>query len=387
MRQLTSLDRTLATGGALLLGGIALGRGLALLPQPLLRGVAPVTALAVGWIGAALGGRFDRRVVRRIPRGVWLAAVLAATAAWLAVALAAWLAARAVPALGAAWTPRLPAVLALAAVAAAGAVPAGRHGARDALTATLEIACAALALTVPLALHRSAGNPQLGWAAWIVFAAGSGALAGMVFLSVARVSPGSAARDGALVATLQFGAGIGYAAGLSPFIVCALAAALIVNVAPPAQRRAVRRLVARGQRPAGAVLLVIAGAALTLPTAWILLAGPLAAALRIGGRWAALTASRRVPPLAALPRDAGLRTAAQDGAALALGLSFFLAYGGAGGGRGGGAVLTTVVLAVAAARLVAPRLAAAAGRMAPQPLTRPLPLSELSAGRSSGLTT
>src|SRR3989442_6280748 len=42
---------------------------------------------------------------------------------------------------------------------------------------SLETACGAVVMIVPLALHRSqlgAGNPELGWVSWIVFAAGSG---------------------------------------------------------------------------------------------------------------------------------------------------------------------------------------------------------------------
>src|SRR5438445_265431 len=64
-------------------------------------------------------------------------------------------------------------------------------------------------------------------------------------LRVAAASPHSALRLGArrglpapehlgleLLGTLMFGAGIGYATGLSPVVVCALAAAAIVNASP-----------------------------------------------------------------------------------------------------------------------------------------------------------
>src|SRR5439155_184741 len=65
----------------------------------------------------------------------------------------------------------------------------GRRTARATeLGATLETAYAALLLTVPLALHRphpSSAGPELGWLAAIVFTAGSGALAGMVYVSLA----------------------------------------------------------------------------------------------------------------------------------------------------------------------------------------------------------
>ena len=124
-----------------------------------------MTALAIGWLGAGLGARFEWRYVRRIPRARWRLALLGATAALAAVALAARLALRLAPALGAAWVPRLPAILTLGAIAAASGpvvvalltrmVGIGRRTARATeLGATLETAYAALLLTVPLALHR-----------------------------------------------------------------------------------------------------------------------------------------------------------------------------------------------------------------------------------------
>jgi len=39
-----------------------------------------------------------------------------------------------------------------------------------------------------------------------------------------------------LLATLLFGAGVGYATELSPFLVCAFAVALIVNASPGGMR-------------------------------------------------------------------------------------------------------------------------------------------------------
>src|SRR5206468_503204 len=73
-----------------------------------------------------------------------------------------------------------------------------------------------------------------------------------------------------LLGTLLFGAGIGYATGLSPFVVCALAAAAIVNASP--RRRQVQALLAAWEQPGYALLLILVGALLTLPTLWILVA-------------------------------------------------------------------------------------------------------------------
>jgi hypothetical protein len=394
----------LAAGGPLVVVGVALGPGIELLDQPTLRRLAPLTALALGWLGAALGARFEWRYLRRIPRGIWLLAALEAASAFLSVAFGAALLARLRPALAAAWIPRLPAILTLAAAAAAAgpgaAVLVARIGglrprvARAvARVALIEAGCAALALTVPLALHRahaSTESAELGWVAWLVFTTGSGALLGLVFRSLTRLRPDRAELGFILLATLLFGAGIGYAADLSPFLVCALAAAVIVNVSP--RRHAVRQVLSDSERVAYAGLLVIAGALLRLPTAWLLVAAPLLAGLRAVAKWGVVRGGRVAFPLPAVAPDVGLGTLAQGGVALACGLTFALVYGGlgpgaagatTGAGGGGGAVLATVVLAVAVTDLAAPRLMAFLLRAGPALLTpRPVP-PELSATSSA----
>ncbi len=403
-RRPPGLQVLLAAGGPLVVVGVALGPGIELLDQPTLRRLAPLTALALGWLGAALGARFEWRYLRRIPRGIWLLAALEAASAFLSVAFGAALFARLRPALAAAWIPRLPAILTLAAAAAAAgpgaAVLVARIGgvrprvARAvAGVALIEAGCAALALTVPLALHRahaSTESAELGWVAWLVFTTGSGALLGLVFRSLTRLRPDRAELGFILLATLLFGAGIGYAADLSPFLVCALAAAVIVNVSP--RRHAVRQVLSDSERVAYAGLLVITGALLRLPTAWLLVAAPLLAGLRAAAKWGVVRGGRVAFPLPAVAPDVGLGTLAQGGVALACGLTFALVYGGlgpgpagatTGAGGGGGAVLATVVLAVAVTDLAAPRLMAFLLRAGPAPLTpRPVP-PELSATSSA----
>ena len=391
-RHATSFDLVLATGGPLVLLGLVLGPGIDLINRPVLAALAPVTALAIGWIGATLGARFEWRYVRRIGRGTWLLAALAATTTFLVVALGAWLLGRVVPALSAAWAPRLPAVLTLGAVAAVSGpevvtlvarVAGVRKSAARAfsLAAALETAGGALAFTLPLALHRpyqSAGRVGLDWLAWLVFAVGSGALVGMVFLSLTRGRPERADVGFALLATLLFGAGVGYAAELSPFLVCALATALIVNASP--RRHAVRRVLAHWERPVDTVFLVIAGALLTLPTVWLVVAVPLLAAARAAVKWVAVRYGGLALQLAGLPPNAGLGTVAQGGAAIAMGLNFLMTYGGVGGGG----VLTTVVLGVATAQLVAPPLMGLALRSTIASPAAPAPLTPIAAPAEVG---
>ena len=377
-----SLDLLLAAGLPPVLVGVLLGPGIDLLNRSALGALTPVTAVCIGWIGAALGARFEARYVRRIPRAAWLLASGSAAAAFVVVALAVWLLTRLVPPLAAAWAPRLPAILTLAAVAAVAGPGALTLTARISdvppratrafsLVATLEAAIGAVAVTVPLALHRAsaAGGPVLGWLWWLVLALASGALVGTVFLAIARLLDERGTLGLAFVAAMVLGTGLGYAAGLSPFVVCAVATALIVNRSP--HRQAVRRVLAGWERLIYALVLVATGALLMVPTAWILVAAALVAALRAAAQWATVRFGRVPLHLTAVPPDAGLGTVTQGGVAIALGLSFLLTYG-AQGLASGDATLTTIVLGVGVTQLAALPLMnrALAGERSRQPAMR-----------------
>jgi hypothetical protein len=383
-----SVALVLGAGVPLVLLGVVLGPGIEFVSTRTLEALAPVTALAVGWIGAALGARFEWRQVRRLPRGAWLAALVPAGAAFLVVAAALGLAVRLVPSLVAAGPARLPTIVTLAALAAASGAGVVALTARlvgitgpplRAFTraANVETAAAALALSVALALHRThppAGSAALGWLAWSAAALAAGALAGLVFLALARGGPRPPDLGFLLLGVLVLGAGIGYAADLSPFIVCAVAAALIVNATP--ERRVVRRLLVAGAGPLAVAFLVLLGASLALPgRAWLAVV-PLLAALRIAGKWAGAYAGRAAWRRTALPWDAGLGTVAQGSAVLALGVSYRLTYGFLN--EASGAVLTIVVGGVLLAQLAAPPLLRLAAPATSVPLTPARALPELS---------
>ena len=376
-----SLDLLVAAGGPLVALGFVLGPGIDFLDRPTLAALAPVTALAIGWIGAGFGARFEWRYLRRIPRSAWLLAALSSAAALIAVALTAWVATRFVPGLAAAWTPRVPAILTLGALAAAagpGAVALvlritgvpPRAARAVVLAATLETACAVVALSVPLALHRRSGAVI----AWLALAVGSGGLTGMLFVWLKRGRAALSRAELTLVVliTLLFAAGIGSAAGVSPFVTCCLASALIVNVS--ARRHAVRGVLAEAERPIHAVLFLVAGALLAFPTAWIPLAALGLWGVRAAAKWAAVRFARGPFDGARGSRNMGLATIAQGGAVVALGVSYALLYGG-------GALLATIVLLVATSQLSAPGLLALALRAeSPEPaLTQATAPPELSA--------
>jgi hypothetical protein len=373
-----------AAGTPLLLLGVLLGPASDVLDDTVLRALAPVTALAIGWAGAAFGARLQWRFVRRIPRPFWMLSASQAAASFAAVAGGTVLLALAVPALRAAWRPAVPVVLVLAAIAAVsgpGAVElaARTSGVRHAVArtlgtaATLDTGLGALAFTLALAIDHPGGPLRdgagaVGAAGWLLLALGSGVLVGLLYLGLTRQRE-AGDRQVILLGTVLFGAGVGYAAGLSPFVVCAVAAALIANRSPT--RQAVVEQLEAWEPPIYAVLLVLGGALLGLPTLWIVPAAVALAGLRIVARWAAGRYGRRLTGDPGLPRDAGLAGIAQGGVALALAINFLLVYRGTGA-PAPEAVLTTIVLGIVAAQLAAPFFMNAALR-APELTASPTP--------------
>ena len=381
---LSRLDTMSGAGLALLLIGLALGPGIGVLDRRAMQVLTPITALAVGCLGACIGARCEWRLVRRIPRPTWWLGAVQAVAVLAVVGGGVWGLTRAVPTLRTAWAPILPVALTLGAVAVASgpnavaltarAAAVSRRGARAfALAAAIDAALAVLAFTLTLALfHRREpnGGVEFGRIAWLVLTIGSGVLVGMVFISLIRVRPAPEHLGLALLGTMLFGAGAAYAAGSSPLIVCAIAAALIVNRSP--QRRVVRARLDAWEPVATTVLFLTIGALLSGPTPWLLPAAIGLAVLRGGVRWAVVHFGRVPLGATRLPPQVGLATTAQGGLALAIAVSFFLIYPRAAGE----AVLTTVVVGVILAQLVAVPLLAWSFRG--PALTAPQPAADLS---------
>ena len=247
--------------------------------------------------------------------------------------------------------------------------PRGTARAFD-LAATLDAIFGVLAFAVIIGVSRprdATAGVELGRAAWLAMTLGSGMLVGMAFLSVTRLRPVADELGFALLGAVLFGAGAAYASGSNPLLVCAIAAALIVNLAP--QRRGVRARLGACEHPATTGLFLMMGALLVLPTPWILPAALGLAALRVAVRWAVVRYGRDPLKAVRLPAQLGLATTAQGGTALAIAMSFFLIYPDAG------ALVATVVVGVLLAQLAAaPLLAKSLGVPT---LTAPQPAAEL----------
>src|SRR5437762_1684460 len=135
-----------------------------------------------------------------------------------------------------------------------------------ALAATLDAIFGVLAFAVIIGVSRprdAAAGVELGRAAWLAMTLGSGMLVGMAFLSVTRLRPVADELGFALLGAVLFGAGAAYASGSNPLLVCAIAAALIVNLAP--QRRGVRARLGAWEHRATTGLFLMMGALLALP--------------------------------------------------------------------------------------------------------------------------
>lgn len=318
--------------------------------------LAPVAALAAGGMGAGVGASLDGRLLRRLPRAGWVRAGLAAAGAGGAAALGAAVFVRLAPALAGAWRPQGSVLLTLAAVA----VAAGPSGARPARLVPLGRGYAALlAALAVLAPWGGARVPLRPGAVALALAGGAGAA------GAAGAALGAGAPAG-LLAALALAAGAGYVTGVSPFVLCALVAAVAVNAAPRRSGpRRLRRLLARGERLAVAGLWLAAAALLARPTAGLLAAGVLVAGLGAAGGWAAARWGgpllRVVPgPLAAAPAAPAATPimAGSGNLALALAVNFALMN------DVGAAVLTAAAVAVLTVWLAGPLRLRAAGVVA-----------------------
>ena len=366
VRRTISLDRAMhvaaLVGAPFLLVGVLLGPALEVLDTGTLRTLTPITALGIGWIGAVFGAQLEWRLLRRIPRGAWGIAAAQAGVVLVLTVLAARLLTRLVPALAPVWRPTIPALLTLGAVAVISGPVAVTAVARALrvptsmirsleLAALLDTALGAVVFAFALGLsqpHRTFAGAALGWAHWV--AVGTVSIGGVcvLFLWLSRFRGDASDALGLdVLAAVLVGSGLGYAADLSPFVVCALAMALIVNLSPV--RRRVQTLLRSGEPTVYGLLLVALGAQLDARTLWVVPAVLVLGAIRVATRWAGTRYLRG---------SVGLATVAQGAAPLALAMSFNLTYAGSGG-----SLLTTVLLGVAVAEAVAaPLLALALGR-------------------------
>jgi hypothetical protein len=345
------VDDLLATGVPFLLLGLLLGPGLGVVDAAGLRVLQPLMALAIGWTGALFGARLEWRMVRRISVRTWLVGATLALPVLLVTTVMAWTLGHALPPLAEAWgRPLLPAALVLGGALTTAASQRGpRLGRRNAL---LDTAFGAAAVTVGVALY----HPHVALRA-IALTLVAGMALGGLFVALARGGVLSEPRDAgvAAFAVILCGAGFSYAAGLSPFVVCGLEAAVFMSFSPADVRRAVAGLLSRWEVPLYAAFLIVAGAVLRPLTVWLLPAAVVLALIRVLVRWVTVRFGLdQVDPVwrslpFAPPPEFAHSVIRQGATAVALGAGFDLVRGGGPPG----ALLVTVLLSVMAAEAIA----------------------------------
>ena len=313
-----------AAGAASPLGwyllGVVLGPALGLLDRTLLDASAPVLACAIGWIAARAGAGLaaprhhgDRSGVRdAAAAGVALvipAALLFAAARYLT------------PPIAPDWKPVGPVIATLAAaVTLAGAADNRR-------AIILALLAAAGGLLAQLPNGRLAGLPLP--AAWAAFTIAGVALAA---LSADRIARRAAAPLSGTIAAICLGAGVGFATGASPLVVCALTGAALARWSPPFARLSENLAVT--EPAVAAVLWVAAGAQISGPFPAVALAAGLLAL------WP-LVRARLARATSGTDQTFGLAVA-----------SSFAFTAGPAAGRWGPAILTAAAIALLVLRAV-----------------------------------
>jgi len=343
------LDDLVATGVPFLLLGLLLGPGLGVVDAAGLRMLQPLVALAIGWIGALFGARLEWRMVRRISTRTWLIGTTLALPILLVTTVMAWTLARALPPLGEAWgRPLFTAALVLGGALTTAASQRGpRLGRRNAL---LDTAFGAAAVTVGVALY----HPHAALRSLALTLVAGMALGGL-FVALARGGLLSEPRDAGIAAfaVILCGAGFSYVAGLSPFVVCGLEAAVLMSFSPAAVRHAVAGLLSGWEVPLYAAFLIVAGTLLRPLTAWLVLAALVLALIRVLVRWVTVRFGLdQVDPVwrslpFASPPEFAHSVIRQGATAVALAAGFDLVRGSPG------AMLVTVLLSVMAAEALA----------------------------------
>ncbi len=345
------LDDLLATGVPFLLLGLLLGPGLGVIDATGLRLLQPVMALGIGWSGALFGARLEWRMVRRLLPRTWLIGATLALPVLLVTTTVAWVLAHAVPSLAESWgRPSLAVSLVLAGALTTAASQRGpRLSRRNAL---FDTAFGAAAVIVGVALY----HPHVAVRSSILTLLVGGALGGL-FVALGRGGILDDPRDAAIAAfaAILWAAGFSYAAGLSPFVVCALEAAVFMSFAPLGVRHAIVGLLSGWELPLYAAFLIVAGALLHPLTVWILLAAPALALIRIAVRWVtAHFGLDQVDPVwrslpFAPPPEFAHSAVRQGASAVALAGGFDLVRGAPG------SVLVTILLSVMTAEALAAR--------------------------------
>lgn len=272
-----------------------LGRSQGVLSDPVLDAIRPLLPLGLGWVGFAIGFRFDVRLFDNFPRVMLEAFVLTTLVPFAAIVGAAAIMLAIVEGISAdAAFVRDALVLATAGAMTARTV-VSLLARRNANPANIEkvqrlLQLEELAAFVGLILLGAFFRPtvSVGWelpaVGWVFITVGVGATLGVLIFAALRALKGANETAAVMLGSICLAAGIAGFLRLSPIVVCFLAGALLVNL-PGTWKEHVRAALVRLERPVYLLFLVLAGAIWRADQweAWVLMVFFVAA--RLGGRF------------------------------------------------------------------------------------------------------
>lgn len=281
------------------LGLAARAPSVGILSDEVLAHLAPLLRFGLGWIGFALGFRFNVRLLDFLPRGAASVVVLGTALPFAAIGIASGLVlggAGLVTGAPFASPAFLRDALILGTAGAMTAETAVRSLARSAAATAgsltrivrLEELAGVLGLALVVAYFRPEAAGALPWplpgTAWLFLSLGMGATMGFVIYAVLRLPATGAESILLLLGSVLFAAGMGSSLRLSPVVVCFVAGVLLANF-PGAYKRQVREVLARIERPVYFLFLVIVGALWQPGEArgWLLV--PVFVGARFLGKW------------------------------------------------------------------------------------------------------
>ena len=193
--------------------------------------------------------------------------------------------------------------------------------------------------------------------AWTVVAISVGLLCGIIFVWLCRGRTEIEELVLFLMGIAAFAAGAALQLQLSPLFVSVIMGAVVANLVPDPRR--VLRVMARWEKPAYVILLILAGALVQFSTPWIIPLALLYAFLRGGAKVAGASTMIRLETLPfPTPRFLGLGLIPQGGISLVMALSALLTFYGLelGGIDVSQGLFSVVVLGVVLSELVGPTL-------------------------------
>ncbi len=255
-----------------LLGLIAHHPSIGILSDSILDEIRPALPLGLGWIGFAIGFRFDARRVESLPRGIGATLLVSSIFPFAGIVGACGLILLVTDGVQSATFLRDAILLGTAGIIGVRAVAPTLEGSRSDRIAPLiqlQEGAAMIGLALVSAFWRPSG-PEVGWnlpgIAWLFLTLGMGTLLAAVMYAALSHVKTSAEVTLLMLGSICLSAGLASYLRLSPIAVSFLAGALLFNL-PGKWKEQVRLALIRLERPVYLVFLVIAGA-LWHPGAW-----------------------------------------------------------------------------------------------------------------------